>query len=44
MTEQMTRTGVLMLCGGIAVFWFAIALTIRVHRHRHMRIDVEASR
>lgn len=44
MTEQMTQTGVLVLCGGIVVFWFAIAVTIRVHSHRRMRIGAEVPR
>ena len=44
MTEQMTVTGVLVLCSAICVFWCAIGLTIRVHRQRRDRSNPEASR
>lgn len=34
MTEQMTATGVLILCTAIALFWLAIGTLVRMHAHR----------
>jgi hypothetical protein len=34
MTEQMTATGVLILCTAIALFWAGIGILVRVHAHR----------